>query len=207
MASIKQLLSQQSKGNTASEDETEPDVLSIDDEEADAVFSALSSHTTRSILAHLYENPLTATGIADAVDTSIQNVNYHLQKLDDGGLIQVVETTYSDQGKEMKIYGPTNKALVIFASDEAHRPSLVDMLKRLFGFIGIFALLSFLVDRGVRQLLIQGSSRSTPSAGSSSNPTAGHSLIASSPIPPGLLFFSGAALALLSISLWWYYHQ
>jgi predicted ArsR family transcriptional regulator len=66
----------------------------------------------------LYDQPKTASEVADTVDTSLQNVNYHLNNLTDCNLIEVADTLYSDQGKEMKVYSPTSEALVLFASDD-----------------------------------------------------------------------------------------
>jgi DNA-binding transcriptional ArsR family regulator len=70
----------------------EPSVLSIDDEEADEIFSTLSSVTAREVLSTLYGQPKTASEIADTVDTYLQNVNYHLNNLNDCGLIEVADT-------------------------------------------------------------------------------------------------------------------
>ena len=84
----------------------EPDVMAIDDEAADEIFSTLSSATARSILTALYDQPRTASELADEGETSLQNVQYHLNNLSDSGLIEVVETWESDQRREMKVYAP-----------------------------------------------------------------------------------------------------
>lgn len=198
MASISQLLSRHAPTDPKRSAEEGPDVIALDDEAADDVFSALTSQTTRRILVALYETPRTASDIADAVDTSLQNVNYHIHKLEEADLIEVVETTYSNQGKEMKIYAPTNQALVLFASDDIDHPSLLDALKRLLGVVGIFALLSLIADPLIRQLV-------TPSSGGGAGGTGGVVPPGAFPIPPGLVFFAGAVLAALVVSGWWYY--
>lgn len=168
--------------------------MAIDDEAADEVFSTLSSATARLILTALYDQPRTASEIADEVDTSLQNVNYHLNNLCDGGLIEVVETWYSDQGKEMKVYAPTNQALLLFAGDDLHQPSLLDAIKQLIGFVGIFALVSLIVNRLARpeQRDIVGSV-----GYNGGQPTF--------VLQPGVLFFLGSVVGLLVFAAWWHY--
>jgi len=47
------------------------------------------------------------------VDSSLQNVGYHLSRLEDAGLVTVVGTRYSEKGVEMDGYAPTVGAIVI----------------------------------------------------------------------------------------------
>lgn len=196
MPSISRLLSQGSSSTSDQQDgEQDPGLIAIDDEAADDVFSALSSATARSILSSLYEEPQTASEIADSTNTSLQNVNYHINNLRDSDLIEVVDTGYSDQGREMKVYAPANGALVMFASNDLERTSLWETLKRLLGGVGLFAIVSLAVDRLVRQLaprpqLTPGTTGPTPS------PTF--------PLPPGAIFFLGAIFALLAVAAWWH---
>src|SRR6056297_1480512 len=98
-------------------------VVGIREEAADEVFEALSSRTAREILAALYEEPDTASSVADTVDTSLQNASYHIEKLVDADLVEVADTWYSEQGREMKVYAPASESLVVFAADEASKPS------------------------------------------------------------------------------------
>ena len=97
----------------------EPRLVDIDEDAADEVFGALSSETARSILAALYEEPRTASDLAEAVDTSLQNVRYHLEKLVDAELVEVADTWYSERGTEMKVYAPRSESLVLFAGSVA----------------------------------------------------------------------------------------
>jgi len=151
VSSISRLLSRGSSSISGrQDDEQDPDLIAIDDEAADDVFSALSATTACSILFSLYEEPQTASEIADLTDTSLQNVNYHINNLRDSDLIEVVDTGYSDQGRKMKVYAPTNGALVVFASDDLERSSLWDTLKRLLTGVGLFGVVSLAVDRFVR---------------------------------------------------------
>jgi DNA-binding transcriptional ArsR family regulator len=76
--------------------------VALDD--AAPVFEALASETARAILARLADSPAPASDVADAVDTSIQNAAYHLDRLADADLVRPVGTWYSAKGREMEVY-------------------------------------------------------------------------------------------------------
>lgn len=86
-------------------------------EDSDDIFDAISSETTREIFLSLYESPQTASELADNVGTSIQNIQYHISKLEDVDLISEVDTWYSESGTEMTVYAPSNESLVLFAGN------------------------------------------------------------------------------------------
>lgn len=94
-----------------------PEVVGLDETDSGAVFSVLSSGTARSLLAALYETPATKSELADEVDTSIQNVDYHVQNLLDADLVTVVEQCYSEKGNEMDVFAPANGPLVVVSGD------------------------------------------------------------------------------------------
>lgn len=100
--------------------DAEPNVVRLDDGESDTVMSVLTSQIARSILAELYLEPATQSELADRVDTSIQNVDYHVQNLVGADLIEVVDQWYSEKGTEMDVYGPTNEpfVLIVGTSDD-----------------------------------------------------------------------------------------
>jgi DNA-binding transcriptional ArsR family regulator len=116
-------------------DPDEPWVVGLDDERADETFQALSSSTTRRVLALLYDGPSTPAEIRDEIGTSLQNVHYHLGKLEDADLIEGAGTGYSEKGTEMTVYAPTSEAVVLFAGREAERSSLRALLTRVFGVV------------------------------------------------------------------------
>jgi hypothetical protein len=61
-------------------------VLDVAGEETDEVLDALSSDTSRAMYRTLFEEPATPSEIADRVDTSVQNVNYHVSNLEAASL-------------------------------------------------------------------------------------------------------------------------
>ncbi|MCO8245984.1 MULTISPECIES: winged helix-turn-helix domain-containing protein [unclassified Haladaptatus] len=133
--------------DSVADEDRDPRVVGVDSEDADALVAALSSQTGRDILATLYEEPATPATIAERVDTSLQNAQYHLGKLEDGNLVEVADTAYSEKGREMKVYAPTAEPLVLFAGNESDTGGLQSALKNLLGGIGVLGLASLVVQR------------------------------------------------------------
>lgn len=122
-----------------------PRVVDLEGEDAEKVFGALSSETAREIFTALHEEPMTASDVADAVDSSIQNVRYHLENLGDAGLVEVVDTWYSSRGNEMKVYAPKDGPLIV-SSDQSRASRIRTALSRLVGGVGALAASSLLVQ-------------------------------------------------------------
>ena len=112
-----------------------PRVIGVDSDDAD------------DLLAALYDDPATPSALAEEVDTSIQNVRYHLEKLTDAELVEVADTVYSEKGREMNVYAPAAKPLVVFAGSDDETPGLEAALSRLLGGLGVLGLSSLLVQR------------------------------------------------------------
>lgn len=106
MSSIEQLSPER-----VAEPDPAPEHLSLAD--AGPALDALSSKTARAIVVALRDDPTTTTGLADRVETSLQNVSYHLSRLTDVGLVTTVGTRYSEKGREMDVYALSVTALVI----------------------------------------------------------------------------------------------
>lgn len=195
------------------------EVVSIREDAADEVFEALSSGTAREILAALYEDPDTASSVADRADTSLQNASYHIEKLVDAGLVEVADTWYSEQGREMKVYAPASDSLVLFASDESSSPSLKSRLARLLGVVGVLGAASVAVQRllggqpgrsvatggtddGAVGVASSEAVEATTEAAERTRDTEALDVAAEAAdataggIPPGVLFFAGGLLVL-----------
>lgn len=125
-------------------------MLALDDDRADEVFDALGSETARTILQTLHADPRPPSELTDEVGTTLQNVQYHLTKLQAADLVTVVDTWYGTNGAEMDVYAPTDEALVLFAGEDPES-SLRRLLERLVGVIAALAVgalaIVVLVDR------------------------------------------------------------
>ena len=133
-----------------SEEDKEPRVVGLDSDEVSDLLSAISSETARTMLSALHDEPATPSELADRVDTSIQNAQYHLGKLEDADLIEPGGTAYSEKGREMTVYTPADRALVVVAGGEDDTSGLQSVLAQLLGGLGVVALGSVVVERLTR---------------------------------------------------------
>lgn len=88
-----------------------PEVIAL--EEADDILETLSSKMRRTILNILCEEPTNVAKLAEQLETSNQNVLYHIRELRAAGLVQIVGTNYSAKGREMNLYAPACTTIVI----------------------------------------------------------------------------------------------
>jgi DNA-binding transcriptional ArsR family regulator len=196
---------------------SEPRVIGVDSDDADDLLGALSSETARELLAALHDEPATPSDLADGIDTSLQNAQYHLDKLADADVIEIVDTVYSEKGREMKVYAPADQPLVVFAGNEEKTTGLKSALSRLLGAFGTLGLLSvaiqyaygdglglggFFGGTGGDAETVDGGGMGTMETADTAQQTAE---AAGSAIPPGVLFFAGGALVLALGFAWWYY--
>ncbi|MEF8915494.1 ArsR/SmtB family transcription factor [Natronomonas sp.] len=152
--------------------DSEPRVVGLDSEEADDLMAALSSTTARRLLSELHDDPAPPGEVADRVDTSLQNAQYHLEKLEDAGAIEVVGTAYSEKGREMNVYGPADSPLVIFAGEQERASGLRAALSRLFGgFLALAVGAVAIQELFGRSLLRAGEDTTAPAGGGTETPT------------------------------------
>lgn len=182
----------------------EPRVLSLDGADVEAVFETLSSATRRSILEYVYEEPATPSELSKATGTSLQNVHYHLEKLESVDLVESIGTRYSEKGREMKVYAPTTDPLILVDSEET-RSSVVDSLDSIVGAVSILAIASILLQwvtrrlgppstPGIYEQSSNGAAMATDAAGQSSS---GIAQLQGALLEPGAILFLGGIVALL----------
>lgn len=197
-----------------SPDPDEPEVLDLST--ADEALDALGSQTARAILATLYEEPRSPPEVREAVGTSIQNVHYHLERMETAGLIEPAGTGYSEKGNEMTVYAPAREALVLFAGREQDRIRLRDFLPRVLGGVAVLALaaLSFawfvdFLEPGGQTTAASpdpfavGEGAQGSDGGGASQVLAEASSLLSE---PAIAFFLGGLLV-ASIAVWWYEYR
>ena len=131
----------------ATPEDREPRVVGVDDDDADELIAALGSETAREILTRLHDEPATKSELADAVDTSLQNVQYHLSKLDGADLVDVVDTTDSEKGRELDVYAAADEPLVLFAGGSEESHGIKSALMRLLGGYGVIGLAAVAAQR------------------------------------------------------------
>ncbi|MDY6774525.1 MAG: helix-turn-helix domain-containing protein [Halobacteria archaeon] len=205
----------ESETELSSEQDGEPRVMGVDSEDAETLINALSSATSREILAEIHDSPSTPSEIAAETDTTVQNARYHLGKLQDADLIRVADTKYSEKGREMSIYAPSEEPLLVFVGreDDSSTSGIKDALKSIFA-----AILGLgVVSLGVEWVVESQTSAPAPTpedTGSSGGGGVGIQSTeqlqaetaqqASQTVPPGVLFFAGGVVVLLGVFAWWY---
>jgi len=193
------------RGFGDTERESSPRVIGLDGEEADDLLTAMASTTARELLAVLHSEPAAPSELADRVDTSLQNTQYHLEKLEDAGAVEVVDTAYSEKGREMKVYAPADQPLVVVAGGAGKTATLRSAIATLVSGFGIVGLLAVLVQFSVGQEAAETGEDVMMSA-EASTPVAGGGGFGALALltEPGVLFFLGGSAALLVAAALWY---
>ncbi|PSQ10158.1 ArsR family transcriptional regulator [Halobacteriales archaeon QS_5_70_15] len=191
-------------------------VLDIEGEAADRAFEVLSSATARRILTAIYEEPRTPPEVRDEVGTSLQNVHYHLERLEDADLIEPSGVGYSEKGSEMTIYAPRSEAVVLFAGRESDRSRLGRLLGRVLGLYILLAATVAVV--GSARELLSGGAPTADTAVSYSAETAetarvsgdaaaggaGGADLAALVADPLFVFFLGGLLTIVGLAAYWW---
>lgn len=188
------------QGDPSGSDER-PLVVDVVGDESDVVLDALSADTRRRVFRELFDDPGTASDLADRLDTSVQNVHYHLSSLEDAGLVEPIDTRYSPKGNEMAIYGPASDPIVLVGNEDV-TPAIERSLSQVVAGVGLLAAASLLVQIGVERLARGGRlADSAASPASATDGAAPDGLLAHLVLDvfePGLLFFLGT-LAVVSL--------
>lgn len=182
-----------------------PRVVALEGEESEAIFNALASDTSRAIYRALYEEPATASQIAKEVDTSVQNVRYHLQKLEDAGLIDAVDTWYSSRGNEMTVYAALNEALIV-AGDKHQSSELRSLFKSSAGALALLAALSAVIHVLAVELFTESVALDQPNTDEQIRLQVVPETIEFVSLEPGIIAFIGG-LVLLTAIVGWRYHR
>lgn len=186
-------------------------LIEITDHGAGEVFDALSSDTARSLLSHLHTDPQTASDLAEQVGTSVQNVQYHLQKFTDAGLVGVIDRWYSARGTEMKVYSPTDRTLVIYAGTSPNTKPFRELLSQVVGAIVTIGVVSAGINyliRALAQLRNRGADAGGGDGGGGRVPPEPDPSIVeilSMDVSVGMIFFVGGLFVLALGVVRWYW--
>ncbi len=183
-------------------DSAEPLVLDLESDDAGEILGALSSETARHIMLALHNQPATLSEVAETVDTSRQNAQYHLKKLEAVDAVQVIDTLYSEKGREMKVYAPSGEPMIIVSAEDGTGNRLRDTISDLLAPILAIALVSVILQ-------VVASAGDTDSASATEHPSgspsiteeffsSGNELLAAY---PGLVFFIAAVGVVVTLSV------
>ncbi|MFH0701625.1 MAG: helix-turn-helix domain-containing protein [Candidatus Woesearchaeota archaeon] len=88
-------------------------LVDLNDTKTKKLAETITSETSRKILSYLAEKDETEANIAQVLEIPISTVHYHLQKLQEAGLVKVEEFHYSQKGREVNHYKLANKYIII----------------------------------------------------------------------------------------------
>lgn len=114
-------------------------ILPLNDSTAKKISLALANETSRKVLGALAEEPLAASQISEKLGMQLTTLHYNIENLIEVGLIKVERTRYSEKGREVKIYAPTRKYIVI-APENVGKEEVKSTLKKFL--FGIYFLLA-----------------------------------------------------------------
>lgn len=120
-------------------------VIQPGDERAQKIARAMASQTANAVIQAFGSGPLTSSQVARQMKIPITTASYHIENLLDVGLLEIMETRWSEKGREVKVYGLTNQVLII-ASPVSDLRSVLQKYATLFGIVvlaslGLWALL------------------------------------------------------------------
>lgn len=119
-------------------------------EESKKITQVISNDMARKILELLADAPLSASDIAERLSTPLTTIVYNLENLESVGLIKIDKIKYSEKGREVKIYTPVRK-LIVVVPEKIDRKSITDILRKYVGVVlaAVFAssIIEFLLFR------------------------------------------------------------
>ncbi|CAG0949143.1 hypothetical protein METP3_00089 [Methanosarcinales archaeon] len=139
-------------------------------EESKKITQVISNDTARQIIELLADAPLSASDIAQSLHAPLTTIAYNLENLESVGLIKVDKIKYSEKGREVRIYAPVRK-LIILVPEKTDRNSVGDILRKYLGVILAAVFASSIIEffmrstgRNANDLLITNELKSTPVA-------------------------------------------
>ena len=128
-------------------------LVNLDEEKTKKLAEVIASRTSRKILDFLAEKESTESELSKNLKLPLSTVHYHLQKLQEGGLVTVEEFHYSKKGREVNHYKLANKYIIIAPKEVK---GLKSRLKSILPLVGIIAGISIIIEFVQRSTLSLG---------------------------------------------------
>ena len=114
-------------------------------EESKTITQTISNDTAMRILDLLAEKPLSTSVIAKTLDIPLTTAQYNMEKLIEAGLAKVDKTKYSEKGREVKLYAPARRFIVI-VPEKTTGQAVIDALKKYLVLLPIALVASIIVE-------------------------------------------------------------
>jgi DNA-binding transcriptional ArsR family regulator len=108
-------------------------VLPLGDE-SKKITQVITNDTARQIMELLAEHSMSASDIAKQLDIPLTTIKYNLENLVDVGLAKIDRIKYSEKGRQVKVYAPVRK-LIVVVPEKLGSASISEILKKYLGVI------------------------------------------------------------------------
>jgi predicted transcriptional regulator len=108
-------------------------VLPLGDE-SKKITQVITNDTARHIMELLAEHSMSASDIAKQLDVPLTTIKYNLENLVDVGLAKIERIKYSEKGRQVKVYAPVRK-LIVVVPEKLGNASITEVLKKYLGVI------------------------------------------------------------------------
>lgn len=141
-----------STDNSADDDSTENfKIFATDDQKIKSFGEIFTNDSSREILQLLFNEELSATQIAQKSNISLQLVKYHLNKLQDLGVVKISKIEKNSKSQDMKIYTASKFSIVIVPPKLSEKTKESKLLVR--SFRNIYKVAGFAIATGLSGLL------------------------------------------------------
>ena len=108
--------------------------------ESKKITQVITNDTARQIMELLAEDSMSASDIATQLGVPLTTIKYNLENLVDVGLIKIERIKYSEKGRQVKVYAPIRK-LIVLVPEKTDSNTIMDVLKKYLGvvFAAVFA--------------------------------------------------------------------
>lgn len=120
-------------------------ILPLNDKNSKKISQVISNDTARTILGALTDESMSTSDIAEKLGIPLTTVQYNIEKLMDSGLVKVERTKWSEKFREVKIYAPQKK-LVVILPEKTSREDVISALKKYIPMVGIAAVFSGMLE-------------------------------------------------------------
>jgi DNA-binding transcriptional ArsR family regulator len=120
-------------------------------EESKKITQVISNDTARQVIELLADAPLSASDIAERLQVPLTTIAYNLENLEDVGLVRIERIKYSEKGREVKIYAPVRK-LIVVVPEKTDRKSVADVIRKYLGVILAAVLASSFIELFMRSV-------------------------------------------------------
>ncbi|OPY28801.1 MAG: Helix-turn-helix domain protein [Methanocella sp. PtaU1.Bin125] len=114
-------------------------------EESKLITQTIANDTARQILELLADGAMSTSSIAKKLDIPLTTAQYNVEKLIEAKLVVVEKTKYSEKGREVKLYAPAKRMIVLVPANTT-RQAVMDVLKKYLVLLPLAGFVALLIE-------------------------------------------------------------